>query len=336
MKMKKALVTGAAGFIGSHVVRLLLQEGVEVRGLLYPGESRKNLEGLDVERIEGDICDADSIRSAFDGVDTVFHLAAIYAIWMPAWSRIYEVNLQGSRNVLWGALRANVQRVVYTSSIAGIGIAPGKETSDETTPFNQHTLGHHYVLTKHLSQQEALTFAANGLDLVVVNPAFPFGPHDIAPTPTGQILLDIVKGKNRWHFGGGLNVVDVRDVALGHVLAAKKGKTGEMYLLCNLNVTLRQLNDLVLKVIGKPGRLTIGVARSLARSAATGFTWHADHVSHKAPMSTPMEIDYASQYLFFDNSKARRELGMEFRPLEDSIRDAIEWFELNGYLKRGH
>lgn len=333
--MKKALVTGAAGFIGSHVTRQLLDQGVEVRGLLYPGEKRDNLQGLDVELVEGDICDADAIRPAFKGVDTVFHLAAIYAIWMPDWSRIYDVNMLGSRNVLWAAVGADVERVVYTSSIAGIGITEGKGVSDETTPFNQHTLGHHYVLTKHLSQQEALGFAANGLDLVVVNPAFPFGPGDIGPTPTGQILMDIVAGKNRFIFPGGINVVDVRDVARGHVLAAEKGRTGEMYLLSNLNVTMRELSDLVLGVLGNTSRINVPLTKTMLKMGAAGLSWRSDRFTQRPPLSTPVEVEYASQYLFFDNSKAQQELGLEFRPMEQSVADAIEWFEEAGYLKRG-
>jgi len=315
------------------VVRQLLDQGVEVRGLLYPGEKRDNLQGLDVEIVEGDICDADTIRPYFTGVDTVFHLAAIYAIWMPDWSRIYDVNMLGSRNVLWACVGADVERVVYTSSIAGIGIAPGHEVSDETTPFNQHTLNHHYVLTKHLSQQEALGFAANALDLVVVNPAFPFGPGDIAPTPTGKILLDIVKGKNRYIFPGGINVVDVRDVARGHILAAEKGRTGEMYLLSNLNVTMRELNDLVLKVAGKSSMLSVPLTKSMLRMGSAALSWRADRFTQRPPISTPVEIDYASQYLFFDNAKARRELGLEFRDLEESIADALQWFQGAGYLR---
>lgn len=329
--MKKVLVTGAAGFIGSHVVRELLDENVETRCLIRPDEDISNLSGLDVEMVRGDVLDAAAVWKAVQGVDTVFHLAAIYSIWMKDWSRIYEVNLQGSRNILWACLRAGVGRVVYTSSIAAIGIEPGEALSNEQTPFNQYTLGNHYVLTKYLSQQEALSFAANGLDLVVVNPCFPFGPNDIVPTPTGQIIVDILKGLSRTCFKGGLNVVDVRDVARGHVLAAKKGKTGNLYILGNLNISIGDFMKLVCREAGFEDRMIFKFPVPVLKAGAVGLKWLSDHVTNKPPMSTPPEIKYASQYLFFDNSKARGELGLEFMPVETSIRDSIQWFREHGY-----
>lgn len=329
--MKKALVTGAAGFIGSHVVRELLAENVEVRCLTRPGEDITNLNGLDVEIMEGDVLDIAAVWRAVQDADTIFHLAAIYSIWMKDWRRIYEVNLQGSRNVLWASLRAGTGRVVYTSSIAAIGIAPGTTLGNEQTPFNQYTLGNHYVLTKYLSQQEALGFAANGLDLVVVNPCFPFGPNDIMPTPTGQIIVDILKGLNRTYFNGGINIVDVRDVAKGHVLAARKGKQGNLYILGNRNISTEDLMRLVCREAGFEGRMLFKLPLPAMKAGTLFLKWLSDHATNSPPMSTPAEIRYASQYLYFDNEKARQELGMEFRPVEDSIRDSIQWFREHGY-----
>lgn len=330
--MKKALVTGAAGFIGSHVVRSLLDENISVRALIRPGEDTRNIKGLDIETVEGDILDNDLVKKAVSGVDTVFHLAAIYSIWMPDWRPIYEVNLQGSRNVLWACLHGGVKRVVYTSSIAAIGTSPGKNLSNESTPFNQYDLGSHYVLTKYLSQQEALGFAANGLDLVVVNPAFPFGPGDIGPTPTGKMIIDIAKGINRTTFAGGLNVIDVRDVAKGHVLAAQKGKKGGIYILGNRNVTVDEFMKMVNESLGQKDRFTPKVPQSVLKGGTYAMKMWSDYVSHKPPMSTPVEIRYASNYLFFDNTKTKTELGLDFRPVETSLKDSIEWFRENGKL----
>lgn len=330
--MKKALVTGAAGFIGSHVVRFLLDENVSVRTLVRPGENTANIKELDIEIVEGDILDLDVVKKATDGVDTVFHLAAIYSIWMPDWQPIYEVNLQGSRNILWACLHQGVERVVYTSSIAALGIAPGRELSNETTPFNQYDLGSHYVLTKYLSQQEALGFAENGLDLVVVNPAFPFGPGDIAPTPTGKMIIDIVQGINRMTFAGGLNIVDVRDVAKGHVLAAQKGKTGEKYILGNRNVTIDEFMAMVYKALDRKPPYLPRIPTPILRGGTFALRMWSDRISKKTPLSTPVEIKYASNYLFFDNSKAITDLGMKFRPVNDSIAESIEWFTENGML----
>jgi dihydroflavonol-4-reductase len=330
--MKKVLVTGAAGFIGSHVVRELLSENVEVRCLIRPGESTKNLDGLDVELLTGDILNIAAVEKALDGIDTVFHLAAVYSIWMRDWSRIYEVNIQGARNVLWTGLRKNIEKVVFTSSIAAIGIAPGKEPSTEDTPFNQYALGNHYVLTKYLSQQEALEFAKKGLNLVLVNPGFPFGPMDIGPTPTGQIIVDILKGYSRSYFNGGINIIDVRDVAKGHVLAAQKGRQGNLYILGNRNISMEDFLRLVCRIAGFDGRMLIKLPIPVIKAGAAVLKFWSDHVSNKPPMSTPAEIAYAAQYLYFDNTKAVNELGLSFRPVEDSLQDSIRWFRENRYV----
>jgi dihydroflavonol-4-reductase len=329
--MGKVLVTGAAGFIGSHVVRELLASNRSVRCLVRPGENTANLKGLDVETVTGDILDAAAVQRALDGVDTVYHLAAVFSIWMEDWGRIYEVNIQGSRNVLWACLRKGVRRVVYTSSIAALGIAPGTAPGTEATPFNQYTLGNHYVLTKYLSQQEALGFAKNGLDVVVVNPCFPFGPMDIAPTPTGQIIVDILKGLSRAYFDGGINIIDVRDVARGHVLAEHKGRSGELYILGNRNIAMADFLPLVCRAAGFDGRRNLRVPVPLMKAGTAVLKWASDHVTRRPPLSTPAEIAYAAQYLYFDNAKAVGELGLTFRDVEESLRDSIAWFRQNGY-----
>ena len=329
--MKKVLVTGAGGFIGSHVVEELLKENVEVRALIRPGESLSNLKGMDIEISEGDVLDNGAVLKAMAGIDTVFHLAAIYSIWMKDWSRIYEVNMQGSQNVLWAAIKSNIARVVYTSSIGSIGIAPGKQLSDEKTSFNQYTLGNHYILTKYLSQQIARGFAANGLDVVIVNPCFPFGTNDIVPTPTGQLIVNVLKSKNIVAFPGGINIVDVRDVAKGHVLAARKGKPGELYILGNRNVTMKEFMQLVYQAAGFTVRPILTLPVPMLKISAYFFKYWADNISNKMPLSTPPEVSYASQYLFFDNTKARNELGLTLTPIDESLYDSVRWFRENRY-----
>ncbi len=332
--MKNVLVTGAAGFIGSHVVRQLLDEKPRplVRGFIKPGEPTTALNGLDMEFFEGDLLNKKAVDRAMEGVDTVFHLAAVYSLWMPDWKVIWEVNMQGARNVLWAAKRHKVKKVVFTSSIAGVGTVPGKLRSTEKTPFNHYGLGNHYVFSKYLSQQEALGFAENGLDLSVVNPAFPFGINDTAPTPTGKLIIDIVKGVNRFKFEGGINIVDVRDVAQGHILAAKKGKPGQMYILANQNVTVDEFNTLVCQAAGIENRKFHKVPVSFLKGLGISLTYIADRLTHKPPLCTPTDVEYASNYLFFDNARAKNELGLKFRPVEDSLREAVEWFVENGYI----
>ena len=331
--MKKALVTGAAGFIGSHVVHELLAKNVAVRAVLRPGEPTLNIDGLDIEIVTGDILDKAFIKKSMEGIDHVFHLAAIYSIWMEDWKPLWEINLQGTQNILWAALKAEVQRVVYTSSITAIGILPGNGVANESTPFNQYKSSP-YVLSKYLSQKIALGFAENGLDVVIVNPALPFGPGDRGPTPTGQTILSLINN-GTIKLDGGFNGVDVRDVAKGHVLAAEKGRTGECYILGNQNMTLEEFNVLVEKGYGKKLRkIPIKVKPKTMERMAYMMEWMADNVTHKTPFSTVADAKYISQCLYVDNSKAKRELGFAPRDVAVSIRDAIDWFRVNGYIKK--
>ncbi|MEW6776015.1 MAG: SDR family oxidoreductase [Bdellovibrionota bacterium] len=327
----KTLVTGAAGFIGSHVVRELLKEGRTVRAMVLPGENTKNLQALDVEIVEGDLQNPDSLKNIVKGCSRIFHLAAIYAIWLPRREKMFEVNCIGSMNLLWEAYRQEVEKVVYTSSIAAVGIQPSTVLSKETDRFNQVKAGNDYVTSKWLSEEEAKTFVRQGLDIFFCNPGFPFGARDIAPTPTGQILLDIVNGKNRFYFDAGFSAVDVEDVARGHVLAEKHGKPGERYILSNQNLTFKEFIDLVAKVSGVSHK-----ARKLPlQFAAPLGDWmerRADRTG-KRPLLTGSGIRYANNYLYFDNTKATQELGLGFTPIEKSIERAITWFVENGYVK---
>lgn len=326
----KTLVTGAAGFIGSHVVRELLKEGREVRAMVMPGENLKNLESLDVEIVEGNLLEPSTLSSAVKGCRKVYHLAAIYAIWLPRREKMFEVNCIGSLNLLWEAYRQSVEKLVFTSSIAAVGIKPGMSSANENDRFNQVAAGNDYVTSKWLSEEEAKTFVRQGMDISFCNPGFPFGARDVAPTPTGQILLDIVNGKNRFYFDAGFSAVDVEDVARGHVLAEKNGKPGERYVLSNQNLTFREFYDLISEVSGvrhKARKLPIQFAAPLG----DWLERRADR-SGKRPLLTGSGIRYANNYLYFDNSKARNELGLEFTPIEDSIKRAISWFVENRYI----
>lgn len=330
--MKKVLVTGGAGFIGSHVVQQLHEKGVEVRVAALPKESTANIDHLPVEIVRGDILDESFVRSMIDGVDTVFHLAAVYAVWMQDWRPLWEVNLQGSRNVLWACLESDtVKKVVYTSSLSAIGITPGESLSDESTPFNQYDATP-YVLSKYLSQQEALSFARHGLDICVVNPAFPFGPGDVGPTPTGDIIISMAKGMTRLKLPGGFNVVDVRDVAAGHILAAEKGRAGEKYILGNSNLSAEQFCKLVADIEGKRAERMIPVAAPVLEGTAFVAEWVSKKITHKKPPLSVGAVRYGAQYIYMDVGKARRELGYQPRDVRVSIRDALQWFRAHGHL----
>ncbi|MFP5383801.1 MAG: NAD-dependent epimerase/dehydratase family protein [Gammaproteobacteria bacterium] len=332
--MQKVLVTGAAGFIGSHVVEELTRRGISVRAAVLPGESTRNIDHLKPEIITGNILDKAFVERAIAGVDHVFHLAAVYSTWMPDWRPLWEVNLQGARNIFWACKHSDsVKRVVYTSSLSAIGIKPGREVSDEDTPFNQYTATP-YVLSKYLSQQEALGFAQNGLDLVVVNPCFPFGPGDVAPTPTGNIILQMMKGLTRMKVDGGFNVVDVRDVALGHVLAAEKGRTGEKYLLGNQNMTGEEFVRLVGRCLGKEHAFLIPVPATAMKVAAfTAELVTENLLKDRRPPFTLGEIKYGTLHAFMSVDKARRELGYAPRDVGISLADSISWFREHGYAK---
>ena len=324
--MKTALVTGAAGFIGSHLVRQLTEKGVQVRAAVMPRESTRNIDALKPEVVRGDILDKSFAASIVDGVDTVFHLAAVYATWMPDWRPLWEVNLQGSRNILWSCLKStSVKKVVYTSSLSAIGIAPGEALSNEETPFNQYD-ALPYVLSKYLSQQEALGFAEHGLDLTVVNPAFPFGPGDVAPTPTGNIIINMINGATRFKFPGGFNLVDVRDVAAGHILAAEKGRAGERYILGNENLAGEDFCRLCARILGRSERL-IGLPKLVVEGGALLGEWVSDNITHKRPPLVYGEVKYGEQYIYMDCSKARRELGFNPRNIQISLADSIRWFQ---------
>lgn len=317
-------VTGGAGFIGSAVVRKLLAQQRRVRCIVEPGGNTANLEGLPVERVTCDITDAGGMKKALDGCESFFHLAALYKTWLPDEEIIHRVNVEGTVTTLLAAQAAKVKRIVYTSSIAAIGIVDGG-LADETTKFNLFDVANPYILTKWQSERIALRFAEAGLPIVVVNPAFPFGPRDVAPTPTGAIVLALLNKQVPGYGPGGICTIDVDDCAEGHLLAEEKGRVGERYILGNDNVTLKEFFDIVCRIAEMPAP-KVPFPGPLAAGVALGMELWADHVSHREPPATYRSMRYAQRNAFFSNAKAKRELGLPSRPLEETVRRAVEWF----------
>jgi dihydroflavonol-4-reductase len=336
--MDIAAVSGASGFIGSAVVRKLLDAGRTVRALVEPGADTHNLDTLLREmpgaatrltRITVDVCDIAAMTRALEGAAAFYHLAAIYKVWTPDPTAIWRVNMEGTTASLLAARAAGVRRTIYTSSIAAVGLHKDRRPADETTPFNLWEVANDYILTKHLSERIAVKFAEAGDPIVIVNPAFPFGPRDVAPTPTGKILLALLRGQVPGSGDGGFCAIDVDDVAAGHVAAENRGRVGERYILGDHNVSFRDFFALAAEVAGvKAPKLHIPNAVGLG--VALGMETWARMVSHEEPRATYRGIRYIQEYAWFDPTKARRELGLPSRPLRESLERAVTWFRENG------
>ncbi len=329
----KVLVTGATGFIGNHVTRLCLEQGDEVRVMVMPGEDRSPLDGMDVEFVEGNLLAPDSLPKCVEGVDGLYHLAAVYAVWTKDPTLQYRVNVEGANHMLRAAMAAGVTKVVYTSSIAAIGIPKPGELATEETLFNGWAYCNDYVLSKYISHQMVKGLVAEGLQATIVCPGFPFGPGDRMPTPTGKLIIAILQGKMKNYFAGGMCAVDVRDVAAGHLLAMAKGRIGEAYLLTNKdgNLSQKDLARLVAKVAGVPDVATKEVPPWIMKTAARLMEFWAN-VTGKPPLTTYKTSMYAMQEIYVDPSKAIDELGMPQTPIATAVEDAASWFRENGYV----
>ena len=324
--MKTVLVTGGSGFIGSHVLQELLAEGVKVRCLVQAGVTDENLRGLDIERVTGDLLNASSLRDAVDGVDTVIHMAALYKFWMLDSAMMYRVNVEGTVALIAAAKEAGVKRFVHCSSFSTVGEAPGLELADEATLFNHWSTADHYVMSKYMSELEALKQNSPDFPVVVINPAFPFGANDVAPTPTGTLIQRLAYGQSPIVLEGGLNCVDVRDVAKGAVLAAKRGRPGERYILGNENLTYKQLGDRVCRMAGqKEPRWTVPVG-PLARLGAIN-EWISNNITKKEPLLVDRGLRFTGgRFLYCSVDKAREELGYDPQPVDDGLALAVKWF----------
>ena len=258
-------VTGGTGFVGGAVVRRLLEAGHEVWALVRAGSDTRQLDGLAVERVEGDLSNRESLRRGVDGCDWVFHVAALYSFWGHSWKDFYQANVEGTRNVLEASRQAGVGRVVYTSSIAALGLNKNRTPANEDTPSSLADMIGPYKRSKFLAEEVARDFVHQGLPVVIVNPSAPMGVGDHKPTATGQVVVDFLNGRMFGYVDTGMNIVDVDDVAVGHVLAAEKGRIGERYILGGENLTLKEVLDLLAEVSGRPtARLRIPHSVALA------------------------------------------------------------------------
>ena len=326
----KALVTGATGFVGAAVARALLAAQWQVRVLARKGSERRNLKGLAVEVEEGDLADLNSLERAAEGCVGLFHVAADYRLGAPDPSQLYRANVEGTRNVLNAARRAGVQRVVYTSSVATIGIPADGTPGDERTPNSLENMIGHYKRSKYLAEEVAREAAREGISVVIVSPSTPVGPGDLKPTPTGQLVLDAAAGRMPAYVDTGLNIVHVDDVAAGHLLAYERGNAGERYILGGQDMTLREILGVICTLAGrKPPRVRLpyGVVLPIAY-LAEGFA----KVSGRSGRITLEGVRMSRKRMYFSSAKAMRELGYQFRPPADAFADAIRWYRENGKL----
>jgi dihydroflavonol-4-reductase len=319
------LVTGASGFLGWHVAKLLTQQGHRVRALCRP---TSQLRELDVERFTGDLRDADSLTRAVEGCERVYHVAADYRLWSKNPNDLYEANVEGTRNLLDAAIRAGVERIVYTSTVGCIGMPPG-EQGDENSPVSIEDMTGHYKRSKWLAEQVALEKAqADGAPIVIVNPTAPIGDHDWKPTPTGKIIVDFLANRLPAFVDTGLNLVDARDVAQGHILAADQGKPGERYILGCEDLTLEQILQRLAKIANKPApklKLPYMVAYA-AGVISTGIA----NITGKEPMAPLEGVRMARKKMFVTHAKATRELGFQPGSVDTALERAIQWFQESG------
>mgnify|MGYP001765916425 CR=1 FL=1 len=327
----RALVTGGTGFIGANVVRALLRAGDEVRVLARPESDLSNLRGLEVEVVHGDLRDATSLRAATRACERVFHVGALYSFWVCDPDLIYEVNVEGTRHLLDAAGDAGARRIVVTSSVAALAVPRKGEAATEDTPLEPARIVGAYKRSKYLAEQVALEAAERGLPVVIVNPSFPVGPWDAKPTPTGRVIVDFLNGRMPAYVETGMNVVAVEDVAQGHLLAAERGRLGERYILGGENVTMRELLEILSSVSGRPApRIRVPYGPVLALSYANAL---ACRVTGTTPRMTPDTIRMSHHTMYYDPSKARRELGLPSTPIEEALRSAVEWFTGHGYVR---
>jgi dihydroflavonol-4-reductase len=326
------LVTGASGFVGSGIVRALLAAGYPVRALVRASSPLDNLAGLAIETASGDICDTDAVARAIAGMRYVVHAAADYRLWARDPDAIVRTNVAGTRTVMEAALRAGVERIVYTSSVATLALRPDGEASDETVPVAGTAGVGAYKRSKIVAEQLVQAMISrNALPAIIVNPSTPIGPRDIRPTPTGRIIVEAASGRMPGFVDAGLNLVHVDDVAAGHVAALARGRIGERYILGGENVELEEMLRGIARLVGRPPprlRLPRGPLYPIAVAAEIIAA-----MTGREPFLTLDGLRMSRHHMFFTSAKAKRELGFHARPYAEGLRDAVDWFRAAGYLR---
>jgi dihydroflavonol-4-reductase len=328
----RVLLTGATGFVGGAVLRALVRAGREVRVLVRPDADRYNIRDMPVEIYHGDVRDRDTVRRATAGCQQVYHVAALYKLWVRRKAEMYACNVTGTENILAAAREHNVEKVIYTSSVAALGIPNDGTPGTEQTPVMLSHMVGHYKRSKFLAEQVALRYAQEGMPVVIVNPSTPVGAADVRPTPSGKMIIDFLDGKMRGFVDTGLNIVDVDDVAAGHLLAAEKGRVGEKYILGNANLTLLQILTILSELTNIPAphfRVPYALALSVAYAdAALARLW-----PWREPFVPPVGVKLSKKRMFFEATKAVRDLGLPQTPAREALRKAVVWFAENGYVK---
>jgi len=327
------LVTGATGFVGSHVARQLVSAGQSVRVLVRTNSNLEALAGLHVEYFEGDLRDQQSLERAMYGIRSVFHVAADYRLWTPRPEELYEINVEGTRKLLAAAQHARVERIVYTSTVATIAVPRDGALPNEGTQATLDEMIGHYKRSKFLAERVAVEGVSAGLPVVIVNPTAPVGPWDWKPTPTGRIILDFLKGKMPAYVDTGLNVAPVEDIAAGHLLAAEKGRIGQRYILGGRNMTLKQILDALSAITGRPApRLRLPHAVALAAGYAD--QWFS-RIAGREPQIPVEGVKMSRHRMFVESNKAEHELGYKPTSVEAALERAVSWYQQHGYLNAG-
>lgn len=327
-----ALVTGATGFIGSAVARALIGEGTPVRALVRPGADRRNIAGLDIEIVQGDLRDPAARREACRNIDTLFHVAADYRLWVRDPDAMYETNVEAAAAMVRAAADAGARTIVHTSSVATLGLDPHGAPADERTPAAFEDIIGHYKRSKFLGEEAVRTVAREeGAPVVIVNPSTPVGPRDAKPTPTGRLIIEAAMGRMPAFVDTGLNIVHVNDVAAGHLLARDRGAPGERYVLGGEDMTLEEL---LRRVAAKTGRRppSIKLPNLLVMPLAVGAEMAARLMPKWEPFVTTDGVRMARKHMYFSSEKAKRDLGYAPRPADEALDDALAWFKAHGYL----